>query len=61
MWLRTEDGYYISEIRGVVYVTWVSEQDKAHAAVFPNELISEWRFIMERTTGKYLEAIVPFA
>lgn len=62
MWLRTEDGqWYVCEIRGSVFVTWVAEIDKAHALVFPVAEIDLWKDCMEKATKIKLEAVTPFA
>lgn len=60
MWIRTLDGWYVCEIRGVVFVTWVSEKDKAHAAQFPEDKITEWVDLLESSTGKKLQTVAPF-
>ena len=59
MWIRTLDGWYICELRGVVFVTWVSVADKAHAAVLPKDKIDDWIRVMSAMTGKNLEAVEP--
>lgn len=57
MWLRTKDGWYIHEIRGAVFVTWISKQDKSHALIFPFKDIRNWKCLMEDSTGKKLEIV----
>jgi len=60
MWIRTKDGWYIHELRGVSYVSWVIEADKENALLFPLDKIDEWIELMRRWTGKELEAVKPF-
>ncbi|GAG90803.1 unnamed protein product [marine sediment metagenome] len=63
MWIRTKTvpAWYIHEIRGVCYVSWVSSIDKGQAAVFPEEYAIKWAEILSETTGFDLEIIKPFA
>lgn len=61
MWIRTKDGkWYICELRGVVFVSWVNERDRGHAAIFPEKDIDEWVKILGRMTGEDLEAVSPW-
>jgi hypothetical protein len=57
MWIRNQQGYFVASIHGVVYVTWVSENAKAHAAVFPRELIEWWIEIVGKITGDTVVAV----
>ena len=61
-WIRTKRDawWYISELRGAVFVTWVNSRDKANAFNFPADKIDEWLKLMEDMTGEELEAVVPF-
>ena len=63
MWIRTKTipAWYIAELRGVCYITWVSEKDKAHATIFPVEKIGEWIDVVDDLTGFNNEAVRPFA
>lgn len=61
MWIRTVDtNWYIFEVRGVCFVSWVSSKDKANAAVFPKNNISRWVSVLEEISGHALEAVEPF-
>ena len=55
MRLKTKDGWYVKDINGVCYVTWVSTKDKAHAAIFPIERANEWARLLENFTDMELE------
>ncbi|MCK4703935.1 MAG: hypothetical protein KAT90_00515 [Gammaproteobacteria bacterium] len=35
--LRTNNGFYVQALRGVVFVTWVAEADKEFAFKIPDE------------------------
>jgi len=59
MSLRNKQGYFVAEIHGVNYVTWVSERHKSHAAVFPEYLLSWWIEIINKMTGEVVEAVLP--
>ena len=61
MWLKNKAGYYVAEIHGVNYVTWVSERNKSHAAVFPEYLLSWWMEIVGKMTGEVVESVRPTA
>ena len=62
MWIRTLDRkWYICEIRGAVFVTWVSDADKAHAAVFPENAALEFIAAFENMSGMRLQAVRPFS
>lgn len=51
MWISTADGqWFIHEIRGVVFVSWVQHSDKANAAVFPEDQAPLWLEIMKQAT-----------
>jgi len=61
MWLRTKDSkWYICELRGVCFVTWVSDKDKGNAASFPEYDVQKWISILSEMTGFALEAVKPF-
>ena len=54
MWLirtETEPVFYIHEIRGAVYVSWVSAKNKNEALLFPSITISSWRDVLSEMTG----------
>lgn len=59
MWIRTKDGWYIHEVRGVCFFTWVSEAEREHAARFPLAAIDAWVDLMSKATGMQLEAVTP--
>jgi hypothetical protein len=61
MWLRTIDAkWYIHELRGACYVSWVSAKDKANSAIFPKGEISKWKELLSEMTGLDIEAVEPF-
>ncbi len=49
--LKTNSGFYVCEIRGAVFVTWVSETDKSHAQPFENDDAKKWQEFTYKTTG----------
>jgi len=57
MWLRTKNGFYVHELRGVVYVSWVFEKDREHAAIFPTKDIEKWRDTIADMTGFELDIV----
>ena len=59
MWIKTKDGWYLHEVRGVCFVSWVSEKDKANATVFPKDKIDGWLILMSDLSGKDLIAVEP--
>lgn len=59
MWIKNKDEWYVYEIRGVCFVTWVSELDKANAANFPKEKISGWLSLVADIAGEDLVAVEP--
>jgi hypothetical protein len=61
MWLRNNQGYFVAEIHGAVYVTWVTEKDKAHAAEFPIHTLTWWIEMIAKVTGETVEAVEPVA
>jgi len=61
MWIRTEDGWYVHELRGACFVTWVTAADKANAAYFPEKDIDGWIELLSKMVGIPLEAVAPFA
>lgn len=61
MWLRTKTVpvWYIHELRGACYVSWVSSTDKAEAMVFSTNA-EEWCKVLSEITGFDLEIVKPF-
>ena len=60
MWLRTKDKqWYVHELRGVCYISWVSAKDKANAAVFPKFEVDDWVEVISSLAGFELEAVEP--
>ena len=58
MWIRTiEGGWYVHEVRGAVYLSWVSEKDREKAAQFPAKDIGNWIVILESMSGMRLQAV----
>ena len=60
MWIRNKAGFYVCELRGVCFITWVKAQDKAHSAVFPKDNIDEWVRVVSKMAGEPLEAVELF-
>jgi len=66
-WLRTKTHprWYIHELKGACYVSWVSEADKAQALSFSNDSVEKWAKTLSEAlsdiTGFELEIIEPFA
>lgn len=59
MWLRTIDGkWYVHELRGVVYVSWISYRNRSHALTFPEDKILEWQKIVEDISGMGLNYVM---
>jgi len=56
---RQEPRFYVHELRGVCYVSFVSERDKAYAACFPTDKTpaDAWRKVVESVSGCALEAV----
>ena len=59
MWIRTKTNpaFYIHEIRGVIYISWVSEKDKTRALPFPLTDADRWRDILSEMTELNLEIV----
>lgn len=50
--IKTDDGqWFVCELRGVCFVTWVHISDKDRALGFPAEKAEQWRQILESWTG----------
>ena len=62
MWLRTKTNpsWYIHEIRGACYVSWVSVKDKAEAQTFSADSVKDWAKVLSKMTGFDLEIVKPF-
>ena len=59
MKIKTADGqWYICEIRGACFITWVSKKDKERAAVFPANKVADWIRLLSDWTGLSLDADV---
>ena len=51
-YITNKDGtMYVHELRGVVFITWVSSADKKKALAFPHDTALEWCKIVEKMTG----------
>ena len=60
MWIRTKDGsFYVHNIHGAVYASWVSKKDKANSAYFPRNKIDQWLELLAVTADLELEAVEP--
>jgi len=58
MKIRTKDGnWYVCELRGVVFISWVSRSDRDHAAKFPKDGIDKWVDLLSDMAGQPLEAV----
>jgi len=60
MWIRTKDGWYIYRLQGALFVSFISEADKANADFFPVDKVEAWLELLTDMTGKELEAVEPF-
>jgi hypothetical protein len=60
MWIKTEDGWFICELRGVCFLTYVCEKDKANSEVFPPDQIGKWIELMDKMSGKKHIAVEPY-
>jgi hypothetical protein len=62
MWLRTNTvpKWYVHEIRGACYISWVSSADKANALVFSENSVKKWAETLSEMTGFDLEIVKPF-
>lgn len=61
-WIRTTDGrWYVHELRGVVYVSWVAERDRQHALRFPAQRAHWWVEFFRAATGLEVEAVEALA
>jgi hypothetical protein len=51
--IKTSDGWYVHELRGVVYVTWVCGANREHALVFhcDQPAIENWCVLIHDMTG----------
>lgn len=57
MWrLKTSDGWYLHEIRGAGYLTWVQEQHKERAVIIPANKLAELQPLLSQWSGIELEA-----
>ena len=63
MWIATSDHqWFIHEIRGAVFVSWVQASDKAHACVFPEGRAHQWLETMKQAASRDdLVLVRPFA
>jgi hypothetical protein len=58
MWITTLDNeWYIYEIRGVSFVSWVSKDEKEHACVFKKHNADFWLEILMQLTKKELKLV----
>ena len=55
--LRTNNGFYVCEIRGAVFITWVAEKDKSHAQPFNDDDVSKWQEFTYKNTGVDTEIV----
>ena len=51
--------WYVHELRGVCYVSWVQEKDREKAAAFPAERIEGWLEVLRDSTGLDLVEVAP--
>lgn len=61
MWVMNNSGWFVCELRGVCFLTWVKEKDNANAAVFPKAEIHRWVSILSEMAGEELVAIDPYS
>ena len=43
--------WYVCEIRGAVFLSWVAERDRSHALRFPADTAWAWRETLEKMCG----------
>ena len=55
--LRAKSGFYVCEIRGAVFITWVSEAEKDHAAELPLSTAVAMKEYVSATTGVDVEIV----
>ena len=62
MWIRTkaEPHWYIHEIRGACYVSWVSQKDRDQALTFPQVSVETWVRVLSEMSHFELEFIRPY-
>jgi len=58
-WIRTKEPphFFIYEIRGCLFVTWLTEDHRGYAVTFTNEI---WIKVLADMTGFELEAVKPY-
>lgn len=59
--LKTNNGFYVHALRGVCFVTWVSEEDKKEALLIPDEkaeLLQEYIMQAKKLDTEIVEAYV---
>ncbi len=54
---KSKPYFYIHELRGVVYLSWVLEKDVAFAFLFPFKKINNWIDVMQDQAGCEVEAV----
>lgn len=54
---KTKPAFYVHEIRGVVFISWVLEKDRVEAMVFPSTNVDRWRDILSEMAEVDLEVI----
>lgn len=43
--------WYVHEVRGANYLSWVTAADRPYAAAFPAESVDKWVPLLEETAG----------
>ncbi len=55
--LRTNDGFYVHELRGAVFITWVTACDKERAARVPDDKANGLQIYVYDATGVDTEIV----
>ena len=56
-YLKTQDGFYVYRIHGVVFVSFVPENAREHAAPFELDGIDSWIGILSELSGRKLISV----
>jgi len=57
VWLKTKTGWYVHEIRGVCFLSFVAAKDRSQAARFPAEKSDDWQRLLSNMAEQELIAV----
>lgn len=57
VWLVGENGMYVSNFHGAVFVTWVVERHRSIAMTFPRDEVEWWSGLIFNRTGIKVVAV----